>query len=165
MSARTASEIVQQAVYTFQAASGHRDAKVQFVRHHEPAPSVLGVPTDRPLAPGRVLAVLSLMNIASPSQGQEIDRGPFVVTGTNNGPEATVVVQLVRTSPTGDQTVLTEAGIATGCCDDRLYPWRVPIDTTDLPPGTYTLVASNEDLSGGSEGFPPASDTRTIVLQ
>ena len=166
MSARTASEIVQQAVYTFQAASGHRDTKVQFLRHHKPASTVLGVPTGHPLAPGRVIDVLSLMNISSPSEGQEIDRGPFVVTGSNNGVEGTVIIRLVRTSVAGDETVLTEAGIASGTGDlDRLYSWRVPIDTSDLSPGTYTLVASNDDPSGGAEGLPPATDTRTIVLR
>jgi hypothetical protein len=166
MSARTATEIVQQAVYTFEAASGHHDARVQFFRHHKRASTVLGVPTGHPLAPGRVADVLSLMNISSPSEGQQIDRGPYVVTGSNNGPEGTVVIRLVRTGATGDETVLTQSGIASGTGDlDRLYPWRVPIDTSTLSPGTYTLVASNDDLSGGTEGLPPATDTRVVVLR
>lgn len=166
MSARTASEIVQQAVYTFRAASGRRDIKVQFLRHHKPAPTVLGVSTDHPVAAGRVSDVLSLMNITSPTEGQGMERGQVVVTGTNNGPEGTVVVELVRTSPTGDVTVLTESGTASGTGDlGRLYPWRVPIDTSDLPTGTYTLVASNAQLAGDGEGLPPARDTRTIVLR
>jgi hypothetical protein len=166
MSARTASEIVQQAVYTFQAASGHRGTKVQFVRGRKPAPTVLGVPTDHPLAPGRVVDVLSLMNITAPREGQVVQPGPLVVTGTNNSAEANVVVQLVRTSPSGDTIVLTESGTASGTGDpDRLYPWRVTLDTTDLQPGSYTVVASNGAMASEGEGQAPPTDTRTIVLE
>ncbi len=166
MSARTADEIVQQAVYTFQAASGRHDAKVQFLRHERPAPTVLGVRTDHPLSPGRATDVLSRMSITAPTEGQKVHRGSFVVTGMNNGPEGTVLVKIVRSSPGGDQTVLTASGAANGTGDsDRLYAWRVPVDTSDLPPGTYTLVASNDDPSSGGEGLPPATDTRTIVLE
>jgi Immunoglobulin-like domain of bacterial spore germination len=166
MSGRTADEIVQQAVYTFQAASGRRDAKVQFLRHHRPAPTVLGVRTDHPLSPGRATDVLSRMTIASPAEGQTIRSTPFVVTGTNNAPEGTVHVTIIRSTPGADQTVLSASGTATGTGDpNRVYAWRVPVDTSDLPPGTYTLVASNDDPSGGDEGLPPATDTRTIVLE
>lgn len=167
MSARAADEIVQQAVYTFQAASGRHDAKVQFLRNHRPAPTVLGVPTNHPLSPGRAIEVLSRMTIASPTEGQKIGRGTFVVTGMNNGPESNVVVRVVRTSSRGgEETVLTRTGTASGTGDqDRLYAWRVSIDTSGLAPGTYTLVASNTDPSGGGEGLPPAKDTRTIVVE
>jgi hypothetical protein len=165
MSARTADEIVQQAIWTFRAASGRHDTTVQFLRHGKPAGSVLGVAADHPLEPGRPLEVLSMMSISSPAQGQEVTRGRFVVTGTNNGPEGTVNVRLVRSTGTGDEVVLNEHGTALGSGEDRMYGWSVPIDTTDLSPGTYTLVASNDDLSGGGEGFGPATDTRTIVLR
>jgi Immunoglobulin-like domain of bacterial spore germination len=165
MSARTADEIVQQAIWTFRSASGRHDATVQFLRHGQPAASVLGVAADHPLEPGRVRDVLSQMSISSPGQGEVVDRGRLVVTGTNNGPEATVILKLVRSTGTGDADVLTEHGTALGSGGDRLYGWSVPIDTSDLSPGTYTLVASNVDLSGGSEGFGPATDTRTLVLR
>jgi hypothetical protein len=163
MSARTADEIVQQAIWTFHAASGRHDTQVQFLRHGKPAASVLGVAADHPLQPGHVLDVLSLMSISSPVEGQEITRGRFVVTGTNNGPESNVILEL-RRSP-GGQVVLREHGSALGSGGDRLYGWSVPIDTSDLSPGTYTVVASNDDLSGGGEGFGPATDTRTIILE
>lgn len=165
MSAQTADEIVQQAIWTFRAASGSHDATVQFLRHGKPATTVLGVRADHPLEPGRVRDVLSQMSITSPEEGQDVTPGRFVVTGTNNGPEGTVIVRLVRSSGTGDDVVLTQHGTALGWGQDRLYGWSVPIDTTDLSPGTYTLVASNDDLSGGGEGFGPATDTRTIVLR
>lgn len=165
MSARTADEIVQQAIWTFRSAVGSRGTKVQFLRNGKPAASVLGVAADHPLEPGRVLNVLSLMSITSPAEGQEIVRGRFVVTGTNNGPESTVIIRLERTTGGSKEVVLEEHGSALGTGGDRLYGWSVPIDTSDLEPGTYTLVASNDDLSGGEEGFGPATDTRTVVVK
>ena len=60
--------------------------------------------------------------------------------------------------------MLTQHGTALGWGGERLYSWSVPIDTSDLSPGTYTLVASNDDLSGGGEGWA-GPDTRTIVLK
>jgi Immunoglobulin-like domain of bacterial spore germination/Sporulation and spore germination len=164
MSSRTANEIVQQAIWTFRAASGRHDAKVQFLRNERPAVSVLGVAADHPLEPGRVTQVLSLMSINSPAEGQELPLGRFDVTGTNNGNESNVILKLVRSTATGDEVVLTANGTAEGNGGDQLYSWSVPIDTRDLSPGSYTLVASNDDLSGGGEGFGPAQDTRTIVL-
>jgi hypothetical protein len=163
MSPRDADEVVQQAIWTFRAASGRRDAKVQFLRNGQPAESVYGVAADHPLEPGRVLDVLSLMSISSPTEGQELPLGRWIVTGTNNGNESNVIVKLVRS--TDDRVVLTQHGTALGWGGERLYSWSVPIDTSDLSPGTYTLVASNDDLSGGGEGFGPAQDTRTIVLK
>ncbi|HEX4687765.1 MAG TPA: Gmad2 immunoglobulin-like domain-containing protein [Nocardioides sp.] len=165
MSARTANESIQQAVYTLVAASGHPEAKVQFLRNGKPAPSVLGVRTNHPLAPGRAGDVLSPINITSPSEGQDIGHGWFAVTGTNNGSDGTVVIQLVSTSPSGDTTVLTDSGTASGSGDpSRLYPWRVALDTSDVAPGTYVLTASNLDPSGGTDGSGPAIDTRTVVI-
>jgi hypothetical protein len=166
MSDQRADEIVQQAVYTLHAASGHRGAEVQFLRHRHPAHTVLGVPTAHPLAPRGAADVLSPISIGSPTEGQTLGRGRFVVTGMSNAPEGRVVIQVVRTSPTGDTIVLTQSGTASGSGNpDRLYPWRVPIDTSYLPSGGYTLVASDQDSSGGTGGQSPATDTRTIVLR
>ena len=165
MSVRKAEEIVQQAVYTFRAASGRPGTVVQFLRHGKPAPSVLGVPTARPVAPGRVLDVLSLMSIRSPEEGESLTRGTLEVTGSNNGPEGNVVVKLLRSTANGEVVVRTASGTALGSRGNRLYDWRVSVDTADLSPGSYTLRASNADLSGGTEGNGPAFDTRTIVLR
>jgi hypothetical protein len=164
MSPRTASEIVQQAVWTFQGVSGRPNALVQFVRHGAPATSVFGVPATRPIGPGRVVDVLSLMNIATPSyDGQRFAPGRLVVSGTSNGFEGTVVVKLVRPTASGPKTVLTEPGQASGWGDpDRLYPWKVTLDTSTLPPGPYLVVATDDDPSGHGR---PATDTRVVVLR
>jgi hypothetical protein len=158
MSARTAYETVQSAVYTFQAAT-HSHAPVRFTRSGKAVPTVLGVPTGRPVTAGRVTDVLSLMNITSPAlDGLHQRRGRLVVTGLNNGFEATVALELKR----GDQVLLRKAGMATGWTGDRLYPWRLVLDTSSLPSGRYTLVASNDDPSGRGR---PAQDTRVVYLK
>ena len=48
---------------------------------------------------------------------------------------------------------------------ERLYPWEVEVDVSGLPFGHYTFVALTDDPSGGTEGFGPASDTRTIIVR
>lgn len=163
MSQRTAYETVQQAVYTFQGATGRRDIKVQFLRHGWPAPAVLGVPTTHPVGPGPVGDVLSRMIIGSPSDGQLVQAGRLVVTGTNNDVKGRLTIRLVRKSSSGENTVLTRSGAADGFGNrDRMYPWRVVLDTSDLPPGPYTLVATNDDP--GRRG-DPATDARVVVLR
>jgi hypothetical protein len=163
MSVRTANEIVQSAVYTFRAAT-HSHANVLFERSGRTTPTVLGVPTSQPVSAGRVTDVLSLVNITAPDlDGARFHPGRLVVTGTNNGFEATVVLRLVRHTASADKTVLTEPGLASGTGDpDRLYPWRIVLDTSRLTPGRYTLVASNDDPSGLGN---PATDTRVIVVR
>lgn len=158
MSSREASEAVQQVIYTVQAAVQRHD-QVQFLRQDRPAVSVLGVPTGQALSQGQVIKVLSLMNITEPVDGLHVSRGPLTVTGVNNGYEGTVVVRLVHQG----RTVRTKAGIASGWMDpNRLFPWRLDLDTSTLSPGRYTLVASNDDPSG--QGLA-ARDTRTIYLK
>lgn len=163
MSARTANEVVQSAVYTLQAAA-RSQAPLLFLRSGRPVASVLGVPTVQPVGPGLVTDVLSLMNIDRPAvDGLRSDRGRLVVSGTNNGPEGNVVIRLVRKSASGKKTVLTQHTTASGTGGlDRLYPWRIVLDTSHLRPGTYTLVASNDDLSGQGH---VAIDSRVVVLR
>jgi hypothetical protein len=163
MSQRTAYETVQQAVYTFQGATGRRDIKVQFLRHGKPAPTVLGVPTTQPVGPGLVGDVLSKINIGTPLDGQPVQAGRLVVSGTNNAVKGRLTIRLVRKSASGEQTVLTRSGAASGFGDpDRMYPWRVVLDASNLPPGPYTVVATNDDLGGRGS---PATDTRVVVLR
>lgn len=157
MSSRDAAEAVQQVVYTMQAAVQRRDP-VLFTRGGNPVASVLGVPTSLPVSQGPVLDVLSRMSITDPAEGGDVSRGRLVVTGVNNSYEATVVVQLKRAG----HVYKTEPGIASGYMAERLFPWRVVLNTSSLAPGRYTLVASNDDPSGANR---PEIDTRTIVLE
>jgi hypothetical protein len=163
MSARTAYEVVQSAVYTLQAAA-HSHARVQFLRAGQPAATVLGVPTAQPVGPGRVVDVLSRMNITQPAvDGMLGGDHQLVVAGTSNGPGGTVVVRLVRKTGSGQKTVLTRSTTASGTgAPDRLYPWRIALDTSSLTPGSYVVVATNADPSGRGH---VASDTRAVVLR
>ena len=154
MTARDATEAVQQVVYTLQQAVRSSE-RVRFVRHGRQVGSVLGVPTRKPVAAGRAVDVLSLMSIDDPAEGARITRGRLVVDGVNNAYEANVVVRLVHDGATYAQA----PGVAVGTYDpDRMFPWRVTIPTGTLPPGRYRLVASN---GSGDLG----RDTRTIVLE
>jgi hypothetical protein len=154
MTPRDATEAVQQVVYTLQDAV-HRNEGVRFVRHGRPVASVLGVPTRKPVAAGRAVDVLSLMSISDPAEGARIPRGRLVVDGLNNAYEANVVVRLVRDGA----TYAERPGVAVGTYDPRrMFPWRVTMPTSALPPGRYRLVASN---GSGDLG----RDTRTIVLE
>ena len=158
MSARDASQAVQEVVYTMQAALQRRDP-VQFTRNGLPVTSVLGVSTTVPVAQGLATKVLSLMNVTDPVDGAHVDRGRLVATGVASAYEATVVVRLERRGT----TYVSRSGTAAGTGDlDRLFPWRVTLDTTGLAPGRYLLVASNGDgkVSGAVD-----RDTRTVFLK
>jgi Sporulation and spore germination/Immunoglobulin-like domain of bacterial spore germination len=158
MSARDASEAVQQVVYTVQAALQQHDP-VQFTRKGLPVTSVLGVSTTVPVAPGQAAKVLSLVNVTDPVDGAHLDRGRLVVTGVASAPEVTVVVRLERRGT----TYRTKPGTAVGASDpDQPFPWKATLDTTGLAPGRYLLVASDGDGKGGDK---VDQDTRTVYLK
>jgi hypothetical protein len=98
------------------------------------------------------------MSITDPVDGRVVSRGRLVVTGVNNSFEATVVVQLKR----GGHVYRTKPGMASGYQAEHLFPWRIVLDTSTLPPGRYTLLASNDDPSGRKR---PETDTRSIELK
>jgi hypothetical protein len=156
LSPREATETIQQAVYTLQAAVQSR-AKVQFLRNGRPAARVFGVDTSRPLAQGRVLTTLSLVNISDPADGSVVSRGRLVVNGVNNSFEGNVVLRVERDG----HVVRQKPGIG-GFGPGRLYPWRITLDTTSLAPGDYTLVASTDDPSGRSQSY---TDSKVIHLK
>jgi hypothetical protein len=158
MSPAYARAAVQQVVYTVQAAVGKR-LPVQFLIAGVPAATVLGIPATEPIPQRNVLQTLSLMSISDPNEGETVS-GKLRVRGVNNGFEGNVVVHLER----GGTSYLQKATIG-GWGEGRLFPWQVTLDVSGLEPGTYTLVASNDDPSGGQEGFGPATDTRTIVVK
>ena len=153
---REATETIQQAIYTLQGAVQSR-AKVQFLRNGKPAAKVFGVDTSHPLAQGKVLTTLSLVNISDPAEGALVTRGPLVVDGVNNSFEGNVVVTLMQ----GQRVVRQRAGIG-GFGPNRLYPWRVSLDTTKLAQGDYTVVARTDDPSGQGQTY---SDTKVIHLK
>jgi hypothetical protein len=161
MSPRTAYEVVQSAVYTLRSASRTR-ADVQFLRSGSPASTVLGVPTDQPLGPGRPADVLSHVELTRPPvDGLHRHTGRLVVTGTADGALDGVVVRLVRTARGHQQTVSRSSGLSSGVADqDGRYRWRVLLDTASLTPGSYTVLARNEGRRDTAD-----TDTRVVVLR
>ncbi len=132
---------------------------VHFTLDGDPATTVLGVQVpDGKVKAGGAMKWLTKMQIDSPTEGQEVP-ARFTATGTNNGFEAWVGWQLLK-----DGTSVKDGfGTAEGWMDKN-YPWRVDIDLSGVPAGTYTLRFHNEDASDG-EGVAPDEDTKTITLK
>jgi hypothetical protein len=157
MSRREAELSIQQVVYTLQAYAGS-PTPVRFLLAGEPVDRLLGVPVPGPVGAAPVLETLSTMSLVTPTEGQEVT-GSFVASGFNNGFEATAAWQIWR----GDEVVLQDATIAKGAYEERLFPWHARIDVSGLAPGTYLLLAANDDPV--DDGIDGASDTRTIVVR
>jgi hypothetical protein len=155
MSTAEARAAIQQVIYTVQAAYQLR-APVQFELGGNPIDQVLGQPTSEPLAQGKVLQTLSLVNISSPNEGQQVS-GTLAVTGVNNSFEGTSVIYLERN---GKKYLVTPT--IGGMGGNKLYPWKVRLDLSKVPPARYTLVAQNDDPSGRGH---PDQDTRTVIVK
>ena len=159
MTPEEAALAVEQVVYTVQLQDSSA-RPVQFRYAGNPIDQVYGVPTSEPVSPGPVSDVRSQMSIQSPYEGEELS-DTLVAQGENNGYEATMNW---RIEDADGRTVLEGFATARGWMDD-LYPWETdPIDVSGLAPGSYTFVAVNPDPSGG-EGFPPDTDTRSIIVE
>jgi hypothetical protein len=157
MSAPEAREAVQQLVYTAQGAAGNR-TPVTFTVNRKPASTLLGVDVSKGVAAGKVLTTLSTMSISNPNEGAHVSGSTLKVSGANNGFEGTVDLRLMQ----GSKVVAEQPGIG-GFMGNRLYPWTITLDVSKVSPGTYQLVARNDDPSGG-EGGEAAVDTRTVVI-
>ncbi|MGV3564930.1 MAG: Gmad2 immunoglobulin-like domain-containing protein [Nocardioides sp.] len=131
----------------------------------ERAPVTVDVRTEGPRRPVTVtsrddLSVLSLVQVDSPAEGQEVS-GSFTVNGMASSYEATVPWRLEDAS---GRVVRDGFATAEGWMG-ALYPWETEVDVSGLAPGTYTFVASTSDPSGGTEGPGPTTDTRTVVVR
>ncbi|MGD9961415.1 Gmad2 immunoglobulin-like domain-containing protein [Nocardioides sp.] len=157
MSREEARIAIEQVIYTLQAATQTR-APVQFYLEDNPVATVFGVPTSEPLAQGKPLEVLSLVNLTNPAQGTSAS-GSLAVDGVASSFEATVPWQLMQ----GAREVRTGFFTADGW-QDKLYPFSGDIDLNGLAPGNYTLVVQTDDPSGG-EGPGPFVDTRDITVR
>src|SRR5699024_2200058 len=107
-----------------------------------------------------VLDTLSLMSITSPTEGATLS-GSFTATGANNGFEANVQWQILRDG----EVVKDGFTTAAGWMADKLFPWKVRVDVSDLEPGDYVFRAHNDDPTGGQEGSGPFTDTKSITVE
>lgn len=152
MSAALADIAVQQLVYSAHAAT-QTTAPVQFFLDGGRTDQLLGVPVSEPLARAEETSTLAQVWIISPGEGASVPSG-FTVEGIGAFFEANVVWELTQ----GDTVVRDGFTTAEECC--RMAPYSF---TVDAPPGTYTLVVRDDDVSGG-EGPEPFSDTKTITV-
>lgn len=165
MSEQEAQLAVEAVIWTLQSAASGGDpvmAPVQFYLGSNPIDQVFGVPTSEGLAAGASEDVQAQMTIAFPAEGATVS-GSFIAQGANNGFEATMTWTV--TDATGT-VVLDGFAQAEGWGEGGLFPWETePIDVSGLAPGRYTFTASNDDPSGGAEGFGPDTDTRSIIVE
>jgi len=147
---------VEQLIYSAQAGLGQGRVPVQLLIDGNRTPTVLGVPTNEPLAAAEELDVLAPVQISSPGEGQTFPAGDVTVTGVAAVFEANVIWELM----VGVDAV-AKSGFATAaeCCKHAPYEFVLE----GLEPGTYTLVVHDEDMSG--EGRPVNSDTKEIVVE
>ena len=149
---------IEQVIYTAQAAVQRR-LPVQFVHNGNPINEVLGRPTSEPLANGPVLETLAHVSLSDPFEGQMVDNDePFTVTGVGNSFEGTIVTRIQRWEGT---YVVDELPAIAGSYEDRLFPFEVTFDLTDVPPGDYVVISRTDDPSGAGRFH---TDTRRITV-
>lgn len=153
MSGAEASISVQQLVYTAQAQLQSTDP-VTFSGPDGELETLLGVDVAGGVARGAADEVLSPISVDGPVEGAEVS-SPFSVEGQAATFEGNVQWRLEREGEVVKQGFTT----AEECC--TLAPYRF---TVEAPPGDYTLVVTEEDVSGG-EGNGTTQDTKQIRVE
>ena len=138
---------VQQLAYSAQAARGNGAAKLELTVDGSPVDSVLGVDTTEPITAAPQLDVLSHVMITTPETGQTVS-GKFEATGLINNFEANVPWEIRRDG----EVVEDGADIAEDWLGEKLFPFTVEIDVSDLEPGEYEFRVHTDDPTGGNEG-------------
>jgi len=154
MDEATASLAIEQLMRTAQGALKVGRAPVQFLVNGKHVDTLLGEPVSEPLANQQDGDVLANVWVNTPSDGADVSAGDEV-EGLANSFEANVTWQLKQ----GDTVVEEGFTTAEECCKLAPYSFQLP----DVPPGTYTLVVSEDDPSGGAEGAGPDFDTKDIT--
>lgn len=160
MSEQEAQLAMEQVVRTAQGVFGHGKVPVQFELNYERTDQVLGIPTSEPLATGSDLDVLAHVSLSDPSDGATVDNDdPFTVKGLGNSFEGNIVTQIQRLE--GVVEIVKEKPAIAGTYEDRLFPFEVTFDLTDVPPGDYLVVSRTDDPSGEARFH---TDSRRITI-
>lgn len=160
MSAAEARAAVEQVIYTLQAAVQER-APVQFRASGDPIDRVFGVRTSQARKNGPMLDVLSHLSLTSPEQGSVVGDGTLEVSGVGNSFEANVGWEIRQ----GKRVVRHGFATMAGWMEPKLFPFETTVDVADLPPGDYTLWATTDDPSGGSEGIGAMTDDKSFTIR
>lgn len=158
MDPATAQMAIEQVVHTLHELVSSRVA-VQFILDGNPIDQVLGVPTSEPLASGPVLDTLAHVSLNTPTEGLIVDNdSPLGVDGVGNSFEGNIVTRLQSTD--GRDVIDPQPTIA-GTYEDRLFPFNVTLDLSDVPPGDYVVLSQTDDPSGLGRFH---TDTRNITV-
>ena len=152
---------IQELVYTVTAALssiGENGAlPVQLLLDGEPIDNIWGnVDVSAPVGRAPQLEVRQLVQINNPGEGALVGRS-FTVDGDAAVFEATVLWQILDDAGNEVQSGFTTAE---ACCEFSPFEFSV-----ELEPGTYTVLVSESDPSGGAEGYPPMFDSRTFTVE
>lgn len=162
LDSETAEMMVQQLIFTVQAALGEGRVPVRLLLDGSHTDQVLGVPASEELANAPVLETLSLISLDDPAQGSVVDDGTLEVTGVASSFEANVLYRLASSER---NAVVAEGNFtATGWAGDKLFPFNGTVDVSDVEPGRYVLTAMTDDPSSG-EGIGAFSDDRVITIE
>ncbi|OIQ84673.1 sporulation and spore germination [mine drainage metagenome] len=147
--------MIQQLVYTVTDAAGQPAAAVMMTIDGSPAGELWGaVAWDSPVTRADPLDVRLLVQIDRPAEGA-VSATPLAVSG-----DAAVFEATLRWTVLDAHGATVRSGSAMTSEGQTFAPYSF---TVPLDPGTYTIVVSEEDLSGG-EGGIPMSDSRTVTV-
>lgn len=117
---------------------------------------MLGVPAS---SRRRDLAVLAHVSVSDPSEGLVVDNDePFTVKGVGNSFEGNIVTRIQRWEGT---YIVDQLPTIAGWNEDRLFPFEVTFDLTDVAPGDYLVISQTDDPSGAGEFH---TDSRRITI-
>jgi hypothetical protein len=153
MTGRQAELALQQLVLTAQSVTG-QELPVTFLHEGRRTPTILGEPTVEPVPRRSLDDVLAPVQVGSPADGSTVT-SPVTVEGEASAYEGNVQWELMQAGS------VVKRGYATTreCC--TLSPYSF---TVTAPPGEYTLVVHDEDVSD-TEGNPVSRDTKAITVQ
>jgi hypothetical protein len=158
MSARLARISVQQLVWTAQNNGDNAGLPVRFQVDGAVHPTLLGVPVRRLVDSGSADDTLAPVSIDTPRQTDTSSipvTSPFRVTGRAAAFEGNVQWELRQ----GATVVRRGFTTASQCCTLSPYSFEV-----HAPPGDYTLVVRDVDVSKG-EGSGGSQDSKAVLVR
>lgn len=150
-----AAMMIQQLVHTATDAAGDEAAPVMLTIEGEPAGELWGaVVWDEPVTREDPLDVRLLVQVDEPQEGATVT-SPVTVTGDAAVFEANLLWSVLDAAGTEVQ-----AGFTTTMEGQVFAPYELVLE---LPPGEYTVVVSESDVSDG-EGGTPMTDSKAITV-